>query len=331
MPTLKVATMKLPNFLKHRTDQAPDEPMRVPSRRRAVIALGGGGARGLAHLGAIQAIGEAGIQIDRIVGVSLGAMVGALCAAEPLTEKVQAQTLEFLSSPDFARDQRLLFGSATHHSDDSQSTVMAWYNRVKHLYSAHRRLTRAATKRSLLPSELLIDAIDALIPDLQFSDLPKSLSIVAVDLRSGHRVVIESGPIRRAVLASMAIPGIFPPVEIDGMLLADIGVIDSLPSLVAKTYATDLSIAVDVGQYPNRVEDCTTALDVMMRMQDIGERMMRREKREASDIVICPHLDSIEWFDFSKPLWIIERGQAAAREKLKAWRTENQIQSESRH
>ncbi|TWU37816.1 NTE family protein RssA [Novipirellula aureliae] len=322
--------MKLTNFLRNRTAKGQNEPMQAPRMRRAVIALGGGGARGLAHLGAIQAIGEAGIRIERFVGVSLGAMVGAMCAAEPSAPKVQAQALEFLSSEAFSRDQRRLFGSTKQPMDDSQSTLIAWYNRVKHLYSAHRRLTRAATTRSLLPSELLAAAVDALIPDRQFSDLPRSLSIVAVDLRSGHRVVIENGSVRQAVLASMAIPGIFPPVDIDGMLLADIGVIDSLPSIVAKTYASDLSIAVDVGQYPNRVEDCTTALDVMMRMQDIGERMMRREKREASDIVICPQLDSIEWFDFRKPLWIIERGHAAAHQKLKAWRAETRRPLETR-
>ncbi|TWU42499.1 patatin-like phospholipase family protein [Novipirellula artificiosorum] len=303
---------KLIDFLGFRSGDA----VRQPPMRRAVIALGGGGARGLSHLGAIQAVGEAGIQTERFVGVSIGAMVGAMCAIDPNLRRVETRTIEFLSSPTFARDQRLLFGSTTPHLGDCDSTMMAWYNRVKHLYSAHRRLTRAVTKMSLMPGAILADAIDALIDDTSFADLVTPLSVVAADLRSGHRVVLESGSVRKAVKASMAIPGIFPPVEWDGMLLCDIGVVDSLPSTVAKSYASDMTIAVDVGQAQSHVEDCSTALDVVMRMQDLGERMMRREKSEVADLLIRPHLDGVQWFDFQNPQALIDRGRDAGRKSL---------------
>ncbi|TWU21549.1 NTE family protein RssA [Novipirellula galeiformis] len=285
-------------------------------QRRAVLALGGGGARGLAHYGAIQAVGEAGIQTERFVGVSIGALVGAMCALEPEIRRVQAQAVEFLLSPTFSRNQHLLFGTTGSRLDEVESGVMAWYNRVRYLYSAHRRITRAATRQSLMPEGILSEAIEALVPDIEFSDLPTPLSIVAADLRSGNRIVLENGPLRTAIQASMAIPGIFPPVDWQGMQLCDIGVIDSLPSVMAKSYATDLTIAVDVGQSHARVDDCTTALDVIMRMQDIGETMMRRDKAECADVVIRPDLQGVDWFDFRHPERIIELGRRAARQRL---------------
>ncbi|MFG0261919.1 MAG: patatin-like phospholipase family protein, partial [Novipirellula sp. JB048] len=293
-------------------------PPRVgpPRQRRAVLALGGGGARGLAHFGAVQMVGEAGIHTERFVGVSIGALVGAMCALDPEIRRVQSQAIEFLLSPTFSRNQHLLFGTTGSQLDDVESGVMAWYNRVRHLYSAHRRITRAATRQSLMPAGILSEAIEALVPDIEFADLPTPLSIVTTDLRSGHRIVLENGPLRSAIRASMAIPGIFPPVRWGEMQLCDIGVIDSLPSTVAKSYATDLTIAVDVGQAHERVEDCMTALDVIMRMQDIGETMMRRDKIQLADLVIRPELQGVDWFDFRHPERIMELGRSAARKRL---------------
>ena len=285
-------------------------------QRRAVIALGGGGARGLAHLGAIQVVGEAGIQTERFVGVSIGALVGAMCALDSNTRRVQAQTIEFLFSPTFSRNQHLLFGSTGSRMEDAESGVMAWYNRVRYLYSAHRRITRAATRASLMPEAILSDAIDALIPDIEIAELPTPLSVVAADLRSGNRIVLENGSLRKAIQASMAIPGIFPPVLWNEMQLCDIGVVDALPSMIAKSYASDLTIAVDVGQSHSRVDDCSTALDVIMRMQDIGEGMTRRDKAEVADLVIRPDLQGIDWFDFRHPERIIDAGRDAARRRI---------------
>ncbi len=305
--------MNLIDLFRFRT---PIVPLRKRGPRRAVIALGGGGARGLAHLGAIEVVGEAGIHTEQFVGVSMGALVGALCATEPDIRHVQARTIEFLFSPTFSRNQELLFGSTTSHRYDSEAGIIAWYYRARKMYSAHRKLTRAVTHLSLLPEAMLSEAIETLIPDVDISDLKIPMSVVAVDLISGHRVVLEKGPLRKAIRASMAIPGIFPPVEWEGMLLCDIGVVDSLPSSIAKSYASDLTIAVDVGQCRTRMEEFSSALDVMMRIQDIGESLMRYEKALAVDCLIRPHLDGIAWFDFSKPERIIELGREAARKQI---------------
>lgn len=304
--------MNIPNLIPFRT-KTPPTPNRT---RRAVVALGGGGARGLAHLGVIEVLKQTRVQVQRYVGVSIGALIGAMCAIDDDILHVQGRVMGFLDSPGFDHHQQQLFGSANVPNETASTGIMAWYDRAKYLYSAHRRLTRAVTQQSLLHDAMLTASINELIPDVEFSDLPMPLSIVTADLRSGHRVVLESGSVRRAIHASMALPGIFPPVEHNGMLLCDIGVVDSIPTAVASAYANDLTILVDIGQRNARMEKFDTAMDVMMRMQDIGEQILRREKTELADVHIRPELTGISWFDFQNPEEVMDRGRTAASEEF---------------
>ena len=305
--------MKLLNFwMPTRTS-----PRALPSPgRRAVVALGGGGARGLAHLGVMQSIGESGVQAERIVGVSMGSLVGALCASDPDILRVQAKAVELLCSPIFHRKQELLFGAAPPADEESSGGIFSWYGRIRRYLQAHRKLSRVVTSSSLLSSDPLRESIEYLLPDVDLQDLPTPLSIVAVDLLTGRRVVLEKGPLRQAVLASSAIPGIFPPVPWGDMLLSDIGVIESVPALVAKSYATDLVIAVDVGQDHTKIKGCNTAIEVMMRVDDICEQLLRRMVLESADVIIRPDVGNVAWFDFSEPEKLISEGRAAGHRSL---------------
>ncbi len=293
----------------------PSKPS-PPRQRSAVIALGGGGARGLAHLGALEAIAQTEIRPERYVGVSIGALIGAMCALDTEFRRIQSRVIHFVTSEDFLRHQEQLFGSTGVSGGNPSTGLLAWYDRAKYLYSAHRRLTRAVTQQSLMPGLILSSSIAELVPDIEFSDLPIPLSIVAADLRSGHCIVMESGSLRTAIQASMSLPGIFPPVEHNGMLLCDIGVVDSVPSTVASAYATDMTIAIDIGQHNARMEHFDSALDVMMRMQDIGEQILRREKSQWANIHMRPDLGEVAWFDFRYPERLIESGRKAAWEQL---------------
>ncbi|MGI9469701.1 MAG: patatin-like phospholipase family protein [Rubripirellula sp.] len=279
--------------------------------RKAVVALGGGGARGLAHLGTIQAIGESGVQIERIVGVSMGSLAGALCAVTPDTSLAQAKTTQLLHSPTFQKRQRMLFGGTT-PEDQLTSGIFSWFERAKKYLHAHRKLTKAVTSPALMSDIALQEAIDHLLPDINIQDLPIPMSVVAVDLLSGQRVILENGPLRKAIRASTAIPGIFPAVRWDDMLLSDIGVIESVPALIASSYASDLTIAVDVGQTINRVKKCDTAIEALLRMDDICESMIRPKLMTAADILIQPKVGHYPWFDFTHPERLIEEGHRAA-------------------
>lgn len=288
----------------------------VGGGRRAVVALGGGGARGLAHLGVMQSIGESGVQTERIVGVSMGSLVGAMCASDPDILRVQAKAIELLRSPIFQLKQEILFGAARPGDEESGGGISSWYGRIKKYLKTHRKLNRAVTSSSLISEAPLQESIEYLLPDIDLQDLPIPLSVVAVDLLTGQRVVLEKGSLRRAVQASAAIPGIFPPVAWDDMLLSDIGVIESVPTVVANSYANDLLIAVDVGQDNTKITECKSAIEVLMRVDDICERLMRRQLLESADIVIRPDVGNVAWFDFTEPERLIHEGQIAARRAL---------------
>jgi NTE family protein len=301
-------------------------PMRPPvlaDRVRSAqvsIALGGGGARGAAHLGVMRAIREKQLDVRRLVGVSMGSLIGAMCAVEPNMRKVEQQAIQMLRSPRFVFKQELL-GGASHQCGRAADTgLFSWYKRLKRYLATHRKFNRAVTEPALLGGELTREAIECLLPDIDIRETATPLSIVAADLRSGHKVVLESGSLRTAVQASMAIPGIFPPVEHQGMLLCDIGTIDSLPINIARTYPHDLVIGVDVSQGPSVIRDCSTALDVMVRMEEIGERMMRRSALPEADLIIRPHVDRIAWFDFHHVDRLIDAGYRAAHDALRGLR-----------
>ena len=283
--------------------------------RQAVVALGGGGARGIAHLGVMQAIGESGLQTERIVGVSMGSLVGAMCAVEPNTRVVQANVIKLLHSPNFRQKLDKVFGKVKPTTAETWEGYFAWYERLKHAITP-RKFRQATDGLSLMSENILNDAIDYLLPDVDLTELPTRLSIVAVDLLSGHRIVLEKGPLRQAVRASTSIAGFFPPVKWGDMLLCDIGTVDSIPITVAKSYARDLTIAVDVGQEQNKITHCKTAFEVLMRMEDIGERLMRRHVSRDADLIVRPDVSEVSWFDFDHPEKLIEAGREAARKAL---------------
>lgn len=291
-------------------------------RQSAVLALGGGGARGLAHFGAIQAVQEAGFNVGRIVGTSMGSLVGAVCACDDNIPRVAGKAVDYVTSDGFRSKQESLCGAHPKPEEKSGSGMLAWYDRIKsYLWSRHM-LSRVFSRRSLLSSQFMEEVIDALVPDIDISETEVPFSIVTVDLRSGSQIVLEQGPLRKAVLASAAIPGIFPPVEWDGLLLCDIGVLDSLPSEVARSYPGSVHVGVDVGPALQTAEDCESALHVLLRMDEIGERLHRRHAMKHVDVVIRPDVGNCQWFDFTDPDELISKGLSAGRIALGKWMNE---------
>lgn len=286
--------------------------------RPAVLALGGGGARGLAHFGAVQSVIESGFGVERIVGVSMGSLAGAMCAQEKCLPEVVSQVRRYLASESFAGKQTSLFGV---HASRSKTTsgLLAWYDQIKSYLWARHLLGRVFRRPALLGGHVLDEVISELIPDMDISETSIPLSIVAVDLRTGHPIVLERGPLRRALAASAAIPGIFPPVEWDGQLLCDIGVLDSLPTQVAQSYDEGMVIGVDVGPNMERVEDCDSALHVLLRMDELGERLYRRHAHRQADLLIQPEVGHWAWFDFSHPQQLLQAGLEAGRAAIAEW------------
>ncbi len=283
------------------------------SYRPITLALGGGGARGISHLGVIDGLCEAKFPIGRVVGVSIGSLASAMYAFNPDIKKTIAKALGYLLSESFQMHQETLFG-ARRDSDENTGGVFSWYSQVMKYLRANRTWHRAITRPSLLPSAIMLDVVTNLLPDADISEAKIPLSIVAVDLHSGHQVVLERGPVRDAVRASSAIPGIFPPVKWDQMLLADLGTFCSLPTVIAQSYASGPVVGIDVSSRVKHLANCDTALDVLMRMDEIGEALFRKHVTAAADFIIRPAVAFTEWFDFSHPESLINRGRKAARQ-----------------
>jgi NTE family protein len=269
----------------------------------------------LAHLGVIEEVLRAGWDVGRVVGISIGSLAGAMFAFDPEIDVVQRRALDFLLSPEFSRRQQDLM-QARPLDDEAAGGLFAWYHNIVDYLAAHQKLTRAITRRSLLPGALLEEVCSHLLPDADIADAEIPLGVVAVDLHTGEPVVLERGPLRVAVQASASLPGIFPPVELDGRLLCDLGVIASLPAPIARRLGPSPIIAVDVASRP-KPADFKTALDVLMRMMEIGESMFREELRQAADVLIEPDVRDIHWADFSRSDALIQIGRTAAREVLR--------------
>ncbi|MDA1014103.1 MAG: patatin-like phospholipase family protein [Planctomycetota bacterium] len=284
-------------------------------KRKLTLALGGGGARGVSHLGVIETLLAAEFSIERVVGVSIGSLAGALYAFDPNIDSVIEKTLGYLLSERFQHHQQTLFGAKPGAGSDSGG-LFSWYDRVKSYLRGNRLFHRVVTKPSLLPGIVLNDVVDHLLPDADLRDAQIPLSIVSVDLLSGQQVILERGPVKDAVRASSSLPGIFPPVEFEGMLLADIGVFCSLPTIISRSYSPELLLAVDVSSDLRRLEACETAIDVLMRMDEIGEALFRKHVLSAADFVIRPEVSTVEWFDFTACERLIDAGRKATRAAL---------------
>jgi NTE family protein len=182
-------------------------------RPRVALVLGGGGSRGIAHIGVLEVLQRENVPIDLIVGTSMGAIVGALFAAG-ISPQVIGENLSRMSGIN-------LFSL-------NVFSARARQQRVRH------ELTRGLDSKT-------------------FADLNIPLAVTAVDMVSGQEVVLDHGELIPALLASSAVPAVFPPIEMGGMQLADGGVIDSVATHVAFRYQPHIVIAVDV--YPPLEQD----------------------------------------------------------------------------
>ncbi|MFU7560202.1 patatin-like phospholipase family protein [Roseiconus sp. JC912] len=279
----------------------------------ATVMLGGGGARGLAHLGAVRAIGHSGTGIGRLVGVSMGALMAALIAAERDVERAETIAREFLVSDRYRTLQKTVLDAAvgTHGKDETNDR---WLRRWRSVFWVQKAIARAARTESLLPSTLLEIITEELLPDINIEDLRLPLHLIAVDLKTGERISMSEGPLRQAVRASMSIPGVFPAVEIEGRRLSDVGVYDAVPCDMAIELMQNQGelFVVDVSPTESANAGCKTAIQSIMRFQELAESRIREQQLRLADLVIRPQVGSVAWFDFTNPDPLIQAGYDAA-------------------
>ncbi len=269
------------------TTQGP--PAEAPKPRIALV-LGGGAARGFAHIGVIRALEQEKIPVDMVVGTSVGSLIGAIYAAD-----MNSFDLEWTA---FSLEKDDLFDYG---------------------------ILSAVTGMGLAKGEKLEAFVRNKVAAPNIESLKLPFAAVATDLNRGTRVVLDRGPVAKVVHASSAIPGVFNPVELQGRLLVDGGVIDNIPIDVAREKGADIVIAVDISE--NVVNfNITNIVDVMLQSVSIIMNENTKQKKRDADILITPPVGDVGMLDFSQKKRCMQAGIEAAqrampeiREKIEAW------------
>lgn len=257
--------------------------------RGVALALGGGGVRGYAHLGVLAVLKEAGIPLRGLAGSSAGALAAAAWA--------------------FGHRNPWKVHEAIFDREVAQLSQGGSLRALARLFTALRR-------PHLAEAERMAQGLRRLFGEARLEESPLPLAIQAADLLTGERVVLREGPVWRAVLASMSIPGLFPPVSWEGRLLVDGDVAEKVPVRAAKALFPKV-VAVDVSNPPPK-EPPKTALEAALLAGEASRRRLKELALREADLVLS--LDPpfpIDTFDHEKLPLVYELGQKRAWEKLK--------------
>ncbi len=274
------------------------------------LALGGGAARGLAHLGVLKVLEDAKIPIHMIAGTSLGALIGAQYASQPDASHWMGWVEQYLRSYR-SRKTRLEFLRKLEQPDNNRGffSDMSTLVRKGYFWGV------TATKPAFIGEKEYEELIYPLIPDIAIEETRIPFSCVATDIRNGKRVMYTTGRLRTAVSASCALPGIFPPVNDNGMLLVDGGWVERIPVFCGRDMGADIVIAVDVSNDVATFEE-KSGLDIILRADAVSRIYLNELMAKDADVVIHPAVGETLWADFSKPRDLFKQGETATLEKL---------------
>lgn len=280
-------------------------------KKKIALALGGGAARGLAHIGVLQAFEESGIQVDLITGTSMGAIIGTMYAANPDIARLNERMLEYLQSDIFKKSRLDLIVEQKENIEGE-----GLFYRFSHLARKKLFFTLAMSKLSFVSSQTRDNSLEFLLPDIDLEETKIPVATVALDLISGKEIIIKEGSLIKAVAATSALPGILPPVEYNGMKLVDGGWIGAIPVGPAKAMGADIVIAIDAACRLSEMESLDSGLDVVLRADEAARYLLSQLQLKQADLVICPSTALTHWADFNSAEEIINKGRYATLEKI---------------
>ncbi|OGW35003.1 MAG: patatin [Nitrospirae bacterium GWC2_56_14] len=255
-------------------------PLVELQKPKIALVLGGGAARGFAHIGVIRTLEQEKIPIDMIVGTSVGSLIGAIYASD-----MNSFELEWTA---FALEKDSIFDYG---------------------------IMNAFTGMGLANGDKLEEFVRTKIATSNIEDLKLPFVAVATDLNRGTRVVLDRGSVAKAVHASSAVPGVFNPVEHQGRLLVDGGVMDNIPIAVAREKGADIVIAVDISENLANF-NITNLVDVMLQAVNIMFNENVRYKKKEADVLITPHVGSVAMLDFTQKKRCMQAGIEATQKAM---------------
>jgi len=287
---------------------------RKQNKHGFILALGGGGGRGLAHLGVLDVLEQHDLKPDAIVGSSIGALFGAMYAANPDAKAVIQRAGEILQSENFSKlDLPALDGAG--EDDDG------WLSRLSSVAKQTMLYTKAATELAVADTDALVDIAFAFCGAESFQDMKIPMYVTAVQFPNGNCEIFSAGSdvkLPCAIAASMAIPGVFKPVKIGDKKYVDGGVASDLPAMEAQMMAASdqLILAVNVGARPSEDSEPTNVYGMLDWATQVKSLYLRKYNKTFADVLIEPLVGFTQWQDFSNPEQEIEKGRQAALEKI---------------
>jgi len=266
------------------------------------IALGGGGAKGLAHIGVLEVLEEYGIKPTHVAGTSIGSVVGAIYCLQGSTKGLRNSANQMIASEEFKNLELDKFYT------NAENIFERFRNELFEKFFIGSLLFRKShTKR---------DATEKMFGDIlgkeQFKDCIIRFTCNALDIQSGEEVVFTRGLLADAVWASCAIPGIFPPFVQGGRVMVDGGVIDNIPVGPVRGIGAKKVLAVYLSKRPVFGGTPNTGFQINQRAYAFMKYHLDQRVLSRADLVIKPDVAGFHWADFSSIDALIERGRAAA-------------------
>jgi NTE family protein len=281
-------------------------------RPKIGLVLSGGGARGLAHIGVLKVLEEMRVPVDYIAATSMGAIVGGLAATGMTSGEMQERLAKLEWGSMFSDSPPRGDLDTRRKDEDARYSIPLEFG----FRDGSVRLSKGAIAGGNL--ELYLHEItrraDA-VPN--FGALPTPFRAVATDMVAGTKVVFDSGPLYLALRASMSVPGLFVPVEIDGRVYGDGGLVDNLPVDIVKDMGADVVIAVNIGTPLMSREQLSSIIGLTAQSLNILTQQNVRASiqllRQSPHVLISPDLGALTFADFSAADTLIELGEAATR------------------
>ncbi|MBO8154065.1 patatin-like phospholipase family protein [Thermovirga sp.] len=273
------------------------------------LALGGGGARGLVHLGVIKVLEEENIPIDIICGTSMGAIIGAIYAQQGNIEEAIKKVKAYLDSEKHGNLELPIIGN----DEQEDSTPLSKLARTlaKRVYAIS-----LGARRPFFKSHVLDEAVNFLVKEGKIEETKIPFAAVATDLNSGKTLIFDKGDIRKAVKRSSLVPGFLPPEKEKDLFIADGGITQLIP--VESTIKLGAEMVIAISASPSSLPQLKdpAMIDIIERCQLIMGLELSRLQAEKADILIKPHLPYVPWSDFSEYNKFIKIGMDSAKEHL---------------
>lgn len=277
-------------------------------RPKVGLALGGGGARGISHIGVLKVFEKYDIPIDCIAGTSIGAIIGGSYAVHKDAERVEQIVRSFVDSEAYEKSGLQLL--------TMNEPAENFWGQVAKSVRERIVINLAQSRSSMVNGVRLQNIINFVLEDIRIEKTQIPLAVVATDLKDGHEVIFQYGSLRTAALASAAVPGFLPPVDYLGHTLVDGAVTSPVPVEAVFGIGADVVIAVDVGQDLDMEAQNLNLIDIIFRSSTITVNKLRDHIIRKADTVIRPEVGAVHWADFSDITSLVEAGQQAAEARI---------------